>query len=53
MRVAQAVEIAAPREAVWDWISDPERYLHFMSGITRWEVESRPRARTRAPATGC
>ncbi len=40
MRVAQAVEIAAPREAVWDWISDPERYLHFMSGITRWEVES-------------
>jgi carbon monoxide dehydrogenase subunit G len=40
MRVAQVVEVAAPREAVWDWISDPERYLHFMSGITRWEVES-------------
>jgi carbon monoxide dehydrogenase subunit G len=38
MRVAQTREIAAPSQAVWDWISDPERYLHFMSGITRWEI---------------
>jgi carbon monoxide dehydrogenase subunit G len=38
MRLAETREIAAPRQAVWDWISDPERYLHFMSGITRWEV---------------
>ena len=39
MRVSQKLEVAAPREAVWDWISDPGRYLHFMSGITRWQVD--------------
>jgi len=39
MKVGQTLEIAAPREAVWDWVSDPERYLHFMSGITRWQVD--------------
>jgi carbon monoxide dehydrogenase subunit G len=39
MRASQTREIAAPRQAVWDWISDPERYLHFMSGITRWEID--------------
>jgi uncharacterized membrane protein len=38
MRVSRTQEIDAPRQAVWDWISDPERYLHFMSGITRWEI---------------
>ncbi len=39
MKVSQTLEIGAPREAVWDWISDPGRYLHFMSGITRWEID--------------
>jgi uncharacterized membrane protein len=38
MRIVEAVEITAPPEAVWEHISDPERYLHFFSGITRWEV---------------
>jgi hypothetical protein len=23
---------------VWEQVSDPARYLHFMSGVTRWEV---------------
>jgi uncharacterized membrane protein len=39
MKVSQSLEIAAPRDAVWDWVSDPARYLHFMSGITRWQVD--------------
>jgi uncharacterized membrane protein len=40
MRVAAQIDIAAPPELVWSFVSDPHRYLHFMSGITRWEVVS-------------
>lgn len=40
MRVGADIEVSAPADAVWDYVSDPERYLHFMSGITRWEVVS-------------
>jgi uncharacterized membrane protein len=39
MRVAEAIEINAPPGLVWDHVSDPQRYLHFMSGVTRWSVE--------------
>jgi uncharacterized membrane protein len=38
MRVGAALDITAPAEAVWAFVDDPARYLHFMSGITRWEV---------------
>jgi uncharacterized membrane protein len=38
MRVAADIEITAPAGAVWAFIDDPACYLHFMSGITRWEV---------------
>jgi uncharacterized membrane protein len=38
MRVRAAIEVSAPADAVWDFVDDPSRYLHFMSGITRWEV---------------
>jgi uncharacterized membrane protein len=38
MRVQASIEISAPRALVWEYVSDPSRYLHFMSGITRWEV---------------
>jgi len=38
MRVAAQIEIAATPALVWEQVSDPGRYLHFMSGITRWEV---------------
>ena len=38
MRVAARIDIAAPPAFVWEQISDPGRYLHYMSGITRWEV---------------
>jgi uncharacterized membrane protein len=38
MRVGAEIDINAPAEAVWAFVDDPSRYLHFMSGITRWEV---------------
>jgi uncharacterized membrane protein len=39
MRVSDSVQISAPMERVWAVVSDPERMLSFMSGVTRWEVE--------------
>ncbi len=39
MRVGCSIEIGAPRDLVWSYVSDPGRYLHFMQGITRWEVQ--------------
>jgi uncharacterized protein YndB with AHSA1/START domain len=38
MRVCATIEIAAPPAAVWEHVTDPSRYLHFMAGVTRWEV---------------
>lgn len=40
MRVVASTEISAPPEAVWAFVADPGRVLHFMAGITRWEVVS-------------
>jgi uncharacterized membrane protein len=40
MRVSANIQIAAPVDRVWAIASDPECMLSFMSGITRWEVES-------------
>ncbi|MGH2895296.1 MAG: SRPBCC family protein [Solirubrobacteraceae bacterium] len=39
MRATAATTISAPIETVWDVVSDPERVLSFMSGVTRWEIE--------------
>jgi uncharacterized membrane protein len=38
MRILAPIEISAPPEAVWEWVADPARALHFFSGVTRWEV---------------
>ena len=38
MRVVVDIEIGAPCEMVWEFVSDPTRYLHFMQGMTRYEV---------------
>jgi uncharacterized membrane protein len=40
MRIRESIVISATPEMVWDYISDPSKYLHFMSGVTRWEVVS-------------
>ncbi len=39
MRLAESVVISAPPKAVWDYIAEPENYLRYMSGITRWEID--------------
>jgi len=38
VRVSESLLIDAPAALVWEQVSDPGRALHFMSGITRWEV---------------
>jgi uncharacterized membrane protein len=38
MRIDCSVVIDAPREAVWDYVTDPACVLEFMEGLTRWEV---------------
>jgi uncharacterized membrane protein len=38
MRTRAAIDVAAPPEVVWEFVADPRHYLHFMSGVTRWEV---------------
>jgi uncharacterized membrane protein len=46
MRVRASIRIDAPPEAVWAFVDDPARYLHFMAGISRWERDGdRPRGR--------
>jgi uncharacterized membrane protein len=36
MRVEESIRIAAPREEVWPYVSEPERYSNFMVG-SRWD----------------
>ena len=38
MRIAERITVSAAPETVWAFVDDPKRYLHFMAGITRWEV---------------
>lgn len=38
MRVNADRLLTAPIEDVWSIVTDPERVLSYMSGITRWEV---------------
>ena len=39
MRLAESIVVSAPPKLVWDFISDPDNTLRYMSGVTRWEVE--------------
>jgi uncharacterized membrane protein len=40
MRLEQSISISAPRQAVWDYVTDANNYLEFMDGLTRWECET-------------
>jgi len=40
MRLKESIEISAPQSLVWEYLADPTNYLHFMSGVTRWEPAS-------------
>jgi carbon monoxide dehydrogenase subunit G len=37
MRITTNIDIAATPEEVWAFITDPERCLHFLHGVTRFE----------------
>ncbi len=39
MRLNESIVISAPPQLVWDRVTDPSTALHYMSGVTRWEVE--------------
>ena len=52
MRLNESIVISAPPKLVWDYPAEPSNYLHFMSGITRWEVTASG-GPVSAPATGC
>jgi uncharacterized membrane protein len=43
VRLRESIIIAAEPERIWDYIADPTNALHFMSGVTRWEVEGERR----------
>jgi uncharacterized membrane protein len=40
MRVGARIDVAAPPEHVWAFVTDPTRTLDYMAGVTRWEVVS-------------
>jgi uncharacterized membrane protein len=43
MRLNESIVVSAPPELVWEQIAEPQSYLRFMSGITRWDVEGERR----------
>jgi uncharacterized membrane protein len=40
MRVAASIQVPAPMDLVWSIVSDPQRQLDFMYGMTRWENDN-------------
>jgi uncharacterized membrane protein len=46
MRLSESITISAPPKLVWDYIAEPANALHYMAGMTRWEVDGEQR-------TGC
>jgi uncharacterized membrane protein len=44
MRLNESIVISAPPKLVWDYLAEPSNYLHFMSGVTRWEVSGEQRS---------
>jgi uncharacterized membrane protein len=44
MRLNQSTVINAPPRLVWDYLAEPENWLHFMAGVTRWEIAGEQRS---------
>jgi len=44
MRLNESIVISAPPKLVWEYLVEPSNYLHFMSGVTRWEVAGEQRS---------
>jgi uncharacterized membrane protein len=38
VRLGESATISAPPKLIWDYIVDPANALHFISGVTRWDV---------------
>jgi uncharacterized membrane protein len=53
MRIEQRTTIAAPRDDVWPWVSNLERYQEFMVGSTWDPVDGEPVSGLRARSEIC
>jgi uncharacterized membrane protein len=43
VRLSESITISAPPRLIWDYIAEPANALHYMAGMTRWEVEGEQR----------
>jgi uncharacterized membrane protein len=43
MRLRESIIIAASPQQIWDYVAEPNNALHYMSGVTRWEVQGEQR----------
>jgi len=43
MRLKESIIIAASPQQIWDYLAEPNNALHYMSGVTRWEVQGERR----------
>ena len=44
MRISESIEVSVSPQEVWDYVAEPENYLRFMSGVTRWEIAGEKRS---------
>ena len=44
MHLNESILISAPPRLIWDYVTDPANALHYMSGVTRWEVVGEQRS---------
>jgi uncharacterized membrane protein len=44
VRLNESIVVSASPRLVWDYLAEPSNYVHFMSGITRWEVAGERRS---------
>ena len=49
MRLRESIVIAASPRAIWDYLLEPDNALHYMAGVTRWDVEGDKRSGPRRP----